>query len=113
MAYTAVPLRACSARKRFGDVTGDIAPRHFNRPERGGYMSKARRGGFTLVELLVVIGIIALLISILLPTLNRVRKQANSVKCQSNIRQIITGLIMYSNENKGWYPACAGNGAWT
>jgi prepilin-type N-terminal cleavage/methylation domain-containing protein len=63
-----------------------------------------RRHGFTLVELLVVIGIIALLISILLPALNRAREQANRTKCLANLHSIGQMVNMYANASKGFIP---------
>ncbi len=57
--------------------------------------------GFTLVELLVVIGIIAVLLALLLPALNKAREQANTIRCMANLRQVAQGLFAYSAENGG------------
>jgi len=70
-------------------------------PRRG-----ASRSGFTLVELLVVIGIIAVLIGILMPALSRARAQAQSAQCMSNMRACGQILMLYANQNKGYLP-CA------
>jgi prepilin-type N-terminal cleavage/methylation domain-containing protein/prepilin-type processing-associated H-X9-DG protein len=64
----------------------------------------ARRRGFTLVELLVVIGIIAILIGILIPTMSRVQKQSRRTACASNLREIGNFFNMYLNDNKQRVP---------
>jgi prepilin-type N-terminal cleavage/methylation domain-containing protein/prepilin-type processing-associated H-X9-DG protein len=64
------------------------------------------RRGFSLVELLVVVGIIALLLGLLMPALNRAKTRADAVRCQTNLHAIYQGLLMYANDHGGWmYPA--------
>ena len=63
---------------------------------------RPRRRAFTLVELLVVIGIIALLVAILLPSLNRARESAKTMQCLSNLRQLGVAGLMYANQHKGF-----------
>ena len=62
------------------------------------------RDGFTLIELLVVIAIIALLMAILMPALQRVKRQAKTIACQSNLHQWALIWAMYTEENNGYFP---------
>src|SRR5881392_1738822 len=59
---------------------------------------------FTLVELLVVIGIIAVLIGLLLPALTKAREQSNRTACLANLRSLAQGMLLYANDSRDWLP---------
>jgi prepilin-type N-terminal cleavage/methylation domain-containing protein/prepilin-type processing-associated H-X9-DG protein len=69
-----------------------------------------KRRGFTLIELLVVIAVIALLLSILMPALQRVKQQAKTLACRANVRQWALYFTMYTEEHNGRFEAGVGNG---
>ncbi len=71
---------------------------------RGGGFGPSRSGAFTLIELLVVVAIIALLVSILLPSLGRAREGARSTLCLANLKQISGGTLMYVTDQRGSMP---------
>ncbi|MCW2763754.1 MAG: type secretion system protein [Marmoricola sp.] len=66
--------------------------------------SAALQRAFTLVELLVVVGVIAVLVGLLLPALSKAREAAKQAQCASNLRQIVTAATLYVNESRGFWP---------
>lgn len=75
-------------------------------------MCRKKASGFTLVELLLVITIIAILVAILLPALARARAAANRIHCMNNMKQLGMMFIMYADDHKGFYPPGSRNAYW-
>jgi prepilin-type N-terminal cleavage/methylation domain-containing protein/prepilin-type processing-associated H-X9-DG protein len=74
-------------------------------------VSRGKAAGFTLVELLVVMGVAAVIMSLLLATLTSARESARRTACLSNLRQIGTAIVMYANDNAGLFPSSAMGGS--
>ena len=81
-------------------------------PKRNAGQTAGQHAAFTLIELLVVVSIIALLVSMLLPALNKARSAAKRVVCQSQLRQAGTAIFMYTGDNNYNYPAMIGANNW-
>lgn len=90
-----------------GSATASGAARERAELKPGQLCSPKFTHGFTLVELLIVVGLIALLAGMLLPALARAKSHAQRTRCQSNLRQINAGVAMYADDHAGWMPAAA------
>jgi prepilin-type N-terminal cleavage/methylation domain-containing protein len=98
------PAEVVTDPKAFGASEEDFYPTEVHIARRQG--SKGARSGFSLVELLVVIGVLALAVSLLLPALSGARSAASRIKCMNNLRQLLQVEMMYVGESKGYltYP---------
>jgi prepilin-type processing-associated H-X9-DG protein/prepilin-type N-terminal cleavage/methylation domain-containing protein len=97
----------CKSNRRVGEARKPIRPQGFSRlPHTPSALSLPLNppGGFSLVELLIVISIIALLIGLLLPALGRARESARGIQCLSNLRQMAIAAQAYVSVNRGYYP---------
>lgn len=72
--------------------------------ERTRITAQVRGGGFTLIEILVIIGIIGLMAALLIPALSRAKEQARMTLCRSNMRQVGLGFLMYADDNRDYLP---------
>jgi len=72
--------------------------------------SRGKNFGFTLIELMIVIAIIAILASVLVPNFAKAKDKARMEACKSNLRQIMTAMEMYAGDNNGYYTPCTGTG---
>ena len=91
-----------SAKSRIRKIIASDAMKKVISPRKG--KSSAARG-FTLMELLVVIGIIAILAGLLMPAISKAKQKASRTKCMNNMRQLNLALGMYADDNEGQYPA--------